>query len=184
MLYEIARAVATRVHSKGCPLPVVYGPEPVQDVALTKSRIVFERPRDALSDVVSAPRTQRMNPPLRGELGIAGVVRIYAQSTVDGARVQDHEEVALAAVDQVIVALQAVVGGMRTTHAISQAGLVSAATLALPELRCWPGVVYEIHFTAQHGVRDTTWAGDAKATQSSWSIETTGTCTTTAAPDP
>ena len=183
MINEIAATMSTEVAARLCPLPVVYGPERIQDANLSRSRIVVERPRTG-GETIGPPRVPRHNPPRRAERGIPGVVRIFARSNVDGARPEDHEVMVDAAADVAICALQVAVTRLKTTATITSAGLVDPATLELPELRSWSGAVYEIAFVAQHGVHDVTWAGDAKATQGTWSIATSGTCTSTAAPDP
>lgn len=183
MLYEISRHVATEIAARSCPVPVIYGPEPAADLALVRSRIVFERPRSA-GDTVGPPRAQKHNPSRRAERGITGRVRIYAHSTADGARVQDHEEIAEHCADLVVVALQIACARELTTARITSSGYVAPAALEIPELRVWPGVVYELAIIVQRGVFDRTWALEAKATQSEFSIATSGVCTSTAAPDP
>ena len=183
MLYDVAKIVSTELIARGCPLPVVYGPERMADVGLTNPRIVFERPR-SLGDAVGPPRCSKNNPPRRAERGIAGTVRVFASSTVDGARVQDHEEQADQAVDLVIVCLQIAAARIITTMTIGAGGYVSAAELGLDGLETWPGVVYELPITIQRAVYDRTWAGDSKSTTDDFSISVSGTCVTTAVPDP
>jgi hypothetical protein len=184
VLYDVAKIITTELEARGCPLPIVYGPESADDAALVRSRIVIERSRPS-TDTVGPPRTHKLNPPRRAERGIAGRVRIYAHSTVVGARVQDHEEVAEQAADLVIVALQIAVARLETTAKITASGYVPASALAIgPDASVWPGVVYDLSVVVQRGVFDRTWALEAKDTQSDFSITTSGVCTTTAAPDP
>jgi len=182
MLYAISKDVETELTARGCPLPVIYGPEPVADLALVRSRIVIERPRES-GDTIGPPRAHKHNPRRAAERGIAARVRIYAHATVEGARVQDHESVAEQAAGLIVVALQIAIARQKTTAAFSSSGYVAPAALEIPELRVWPGVVYEIDLTVQRGVFDRTWAGASKDTNE-FSITTSGTCTTTAAPDP
>jgi hypothetical protein len=182
MLYSVSQIVATELALRGCPLRVVYGPERLQDVGLTDSRIVFQRPRSA-SDVTGPPKSSKGNPPRRAERAISGVVRIYGHSTADGARVQDHEDVAEQAVDLVIVTLQVAVARLVTTATIGTGGYLPAAELQLAGLEAWPGVVYELPITIQRAVFDRTWAGDAKSTTDTYSMTVSGTCVTTAVPE-
>jgi hypothetical protein len=175
MLYDVAKLVATSLASRGCPLPVVYGPERFADVGLTNSRIVFERPRKAV-DVTKPPRSSKNNPPRRYERSISGLIRVFAHSNVDGARVQDHEDMAEQAVDLVLVSLEVAIAKMKTTHKIGSGGFVSAADMDLDELESWPGVVYELPITIQRAVYDRTWAGASKETTSTFGISFSGTC--------
>ena len=183
MLYEVSRLVETELQSRGCPIPVVYGPERAEDLALVRSRIVFERPR-AGGDVVGPPRVSKTNPPRRAERGVQGIVRVFAHSTVAGARVQDHEEIAEQAVDLVIVSLQIAAAKMETTFGIGGGGYLSASVLGLDGLTTWPGVVYELTITLQRGVFDRTWVGAGKGTSEITGVAVVGTCVGTFVPPP
>lgn len=183
MLYDVAKIVSTELIARGCPLKVIYGPERLQDVGLTDSRIVIERPRPG-SDPVLPPRASKLNPPRRAEREIAGVVRVYGHSTLAGARVQDHEEIADQAVDLVIVCLQIAAARLETTMSVGAGGYLSASDVDLEELESWPGVVYELPMSIRRAVYDRTWAGEAKSTTDDFSIAVSGTCVTTAVPDP
>lgn len=182
MFYDLSRYVATELVTRGCPLRVVYGPERMRDVGLTDPRIVFERARRG-SEPVLPPRSSKNNPPRRADREIAGVVRVFGHSTVDGARTQDHEALADQAVDLVIVALQIAAAKMITTVSIGAGGYVPVSDLDL-ELEAWPGVVYELPITIRRAVYDRTWAGASKATTDVYSHAVTGTCVTTAVPVP
>lgn len=175
MLYDISKVVATELATRGCPLRVVYGPERSNDVGLTDPRIVFERPRAAV-DTSGPPRSSKNNPPRRAERLIVGRIRVYASSTADGARVQDHEEQAEQAVDLVIVCLQIALGRARVTGTIGTGGYVPANQLGLDGLETWPGVVYELPITIRRAVYDRSWAGASKSTTSDFGISFTGTC--------
>lgn len=183
MLYDIAQIVQTELQSRGCPLPVTYGPERARDSAFVQSRVVFSRDR-AQSESVGPPRTQRLNPPRRAERSLAGVVRVYAHSTVDGARVQDHERIADAAVDLIIVALQHAAAELRIPIVCGSGGFVGADDLDVAGGSTWAGVVYEMAISCQRAVYDRTWVGEARDEITDFSIVTSGTCVSTAAPDP
>jgi hypothetical protein len=175
MLYEVSKLVETQLENRGCPLRVVYGPERYADVGLTDSRIVFERPRSA-GDVTGPPKCSKNNPPRRAERTIAGTIRVFAHSTVAGARVQDHEDIAEQTVDLIIVALQVALASLIVTGTIGSGGYLSEDELSLPELEAWPGVVYELPITIQRAVYDRTWAGSSKETTSTFGISFSGTC--------
>jgi len=184
MIYRVSKIIATEVADRGCPLPVVYGPERLQSVAYADSRIVIERPRSATADTVFATRTTKHNPRRRAERSIAAVARVVARSTVDGARVQDHEELADNTADAIIVALQRAAAQLDTTIRIEESGLLSEDDLDATGLEAWSGVVYEIQFTVQRGVYDRTWVGADHTEIEGFEITTSGACTSTAAPDP
>lgn len=173
MIYEISREVAAELVTRGCPLPVVYGPERVNAGALTRSRIVFERDRQG-GDAVKAPpsrvqRTATVNStPTRAPIVLARalgvIVRVWASSTVAGAAVQDHEAEAEAAADQVLVALRKAIAVRHTLWGVTSARYLDAASLAAAGIRVdglesWPGVVYELRLTIDRGVFDSVWSG-------------------------
>ena len=178
MLYDAMQIVETELESRGCPMPIIYGPERSQDVSLVRSRIVFERPRES-GDEVSPPRQMQKNPPRRAERGLACVCRVFAHSTLDGARVQDHEALADQTIDLVVVALQIAAARLSTTMRIGAGGFVDYDV----ETMTAPGVVYELEFTIQRGVFDRTWADEARAENADFTIQTAGTCVMTVEPE-
>ncbi len=178
MIYAISQELATELKAQGCPLPVVYGPERMgaTGAALTTSRILIERDRD-VGDKPGPGRARNANPRMVAIRAMGAVCRIFAQSTLTGARVQDHERLADLALDKIEVALYKVVTKRSTQWRISSAKLLGADELALRGIEVWTGVVYEMRFSVDRAVNDTTWAevADAEATvgTAGLTIETT-----------
>ena len=161
MIYEITREVEAELRAQACPVPVVYGPERQgAGVAITTSRIVIERDRGR-GDETKPGRARTLNPRMVAVRGIGAICRIYAQSTLTGAAVHDHERLADQVIDKVTVALHKIVSRRQTEWRISSAKLLTREELALRGLEVWPGVVYEIHFSVDRGVFDTTWTEEA-----------------------
>lgn len=158
MLYTITQELKAALIAKGCPIPVLYGPE--RSGGMTGQRIVLERDR-ANGDQFTGPRSQQRNPGLVDVRAIGAVLRVYAQSTVAGANVWDHERVADQAIDLITVALRRIVSARKTLWRVGAAKLVSADELDLRGLQSWPGVVYEMRFAIDRGVYDYTWQGAA-----------------------
>lgn len=165
MLYEISKEVATELKAQACPIPVVYGPERTASsagVAIASSRIVFERDRRG-GDRDGPGRGRMVNPKMVAVQTIGAVCRIFAQSTDAGARVQDHERVADLAWSLLRVALYKVMSKRKDPFwRITSMRLVSADELKLAGLEVWPGVVYEVLFSVDRAINDTTWTEAAK----------------------
>lgn len=161
MIYELTQRVATEMTAKSCPFPVLYGPERMAPSAINSTRVVIMRDRQG-SEAVDAPRTQQRNPKAVMMRGIPGVLRVYATSTVAGAAVQDHEDLADQIVDLLLVAIRKVVTTAKTMWRIVSAGLLSAEALQLIGLETWPGVVYEMKFVVDRGVMDAPYTGEPK----------------------
>lgn len=156
MLYEIHKEIGAELAAKGVPFPVVYGPERGAQRAVS-TRIVIERDRQA-GDTFGPPKKATKNPPMVGIRSVGCVCRILAASTLSGPGVHDHERVADQIVDKLTIALHKVIRRRNTLYAIQAAGLMSADELQLNGLEQWAGVVYQIKFTVDRGVFDTTFA--------------------------
>lgn len=156
------REVEARLAAKLCPLPLVYGPERTDAMAsLTQSRIVFERERGA-SEGIQASATRPTNPRNVAVRFLPVVVRIYAQSTLSGARVHEHERIADQAADKLIEALRHVVVARKNRIEFTGGRLLSALELEERGLSSWAGVVYELRFTTDRSVTTANWAGAAR----------------------
>lgn len=176
MLYEISKEVSTELAAQGCPVPVVYGPERqgATGVAITTSRIVFERDRSG-GDSSGPGRGRTVNPKMLYTRNVGAVCRVFAQSTESGARVQDHERLADLVWDKVEVALYKVIAKRKDAWRVASSKLLSAEELAMRGLEVWPGVVYEVRFTVSRGVYDTTWTEAAKPEASVSAAGSSGT---------
>lgn len=165
MIYEISKELGAKLAAAEVPAPVSYGPERASTTAFNRTRIVVERDRkggDECLPPVSATKapnaSSRSAAPMVGMRRIGCVCRVYAQSTVDGARVQEHERVGDLLMDQVMVALRAIASERKTTLQMSSARLLSAEELEMAKLESWPGVVYELRFSVDRGVYDRKWS--------------------------
>ena len=81
--------------------------------------------------------------------------------------------------DQVQCELHKIIRAAKTEYTFTRAGLVADATTD-----GWAGVVYEVRFTVDRGVRDTTWAGDALDTMTMTADTTVTALDTTGSPAP
>lgn len=171
MIYEISREVAASLKARGCPFPVIYGPEPRGPTAagFARSRIVFERDR-ARGDNSAPARSEHRNPKMHGIRALGAVVRIFAAATKVGSTLHDHEFIADQAADLSIVAIRKTVSAMQTLLSWGPAGFLSADALNLHGLGEWPGVVYELRFAVDRGIYDRTWQGDAEPNQDTWKL--------------
>ncbi len=162
MIYAIMRDVETALRAKGCPIPFGYGPERNAPGSLTHARIVFER--SAAPEAYEIVRSQRSNPRQRAVLPMAATVRVYAQSTLAGAGVHDHERLADKACDALVCAAYDVISARKAMWITPIRRRTTAAELELIGLQTWPGVAYEMTFTFQRGVADVDWSGEALET--------------------
>ena len=173
MIHEIFMQLRASLKAKGVPFECVYGPTPVP-AKVGATRIQMLRDYDA-GDQVLPTTSQHRNPRVFAARGMGALVRIHAQSTIAGAQRHDHEDLADAIVDQVQVELYKIVRAAKTIWRVTRAGLVADATTD-----GWAGVVYEIHFQIDRGVRDVDWLGNADgemtmtATTATTTPQTTG----------
>jgi hypothetical protein len=173
MLFSIAQEVKDFLVTKGCNVPVVYGPER-KEQALNRPRYVIERDR-AAGDQHTGTRSQRTNPKLVDVRAIGCVCRIFAQSTVASAGVWNHERDADQMVDHFTVAMASVIQNRKTLWRVTNAKLLTAGELAARDIETWPGVVYEVKFQVDRGVADLTWRTPEQAAGSAQEEHTMGT---------
>lgn len=155
MIHAIFLSLRSALKAKGVPFECIYGPSPVP-MSVGGSRIQVMRDYDA-SETPGAPRGRFTNPRMSAVRGVPAVVRIFAKATVAGAQRHEHERLADSIADQVQTELHKIIRAIPTLYAFTRMGLVADTTT--PD--GWAGVVYEIRFTVDRGVTDTTWVGDA-----------------------
>jgi len=159
MLYEMTKEVNALLVSKGFPYPVEYGPGAVRTNAIARTWVHVERDRGA-AEQWAAPSGQHPNPPVYWKRNIAAKITIYANSTVTGARTQEHERLADKMADIVASSLY-VVGKLRKLLSVGITGrFVPASELDNRSLQQWPGAIYEMTVTFSRSVPYLTWAGD------------------------
>ena len=161
MIYQLAQLVKSELAAQGCPYSVVYGPERAP-YSLSTPRIVIERDRTS-SETIAAPRARMANPVNVATRIIACKARVFAQSTLGGATVGNHEAEADLVVDKLICAIFKCVRIQKKLFEFGQGKLLGADELKYSGLEAWPGVVYELEFTVDRGVFQTTWTQAAKA---------------------
>lgn len=161
MIYEIAKEIATILAGNHVPYSVVYGPERAP-LGLASPRFVIERDRSSAESIVG-PRSRARNPVEIVVRQIPCVCRVFAKSTLGGAKGNEHEREADQMVDKAIVAIHRVLRVRNSQYQLPSAQLMSADALKYAGLEQWPGVVYEIKFSVERGVFDTTWTNAAKA---------------------
>jgi hypothetical protein len=151
MLLAITYQLAAALEARGVSVPVIPGPERLASTPVSAPRIVVERDRE-LGDTLAPPTTHRRNPRLDHVRNIGAVLRVFARSTIDGARTMDHEREVDLLVDQCLVALRGIVSARRTMWELRSAKLLSADEAAARGLEAWPGVIYEVRFAVARGV--------------------------------
>lgn len=171
MLAAITYQLREALEARGVPFPVVYGPQRLAQSVLADPHVVVERDRQQ-GDTVRPPTVVMRNPRLDHVRGVGAVVRVFAKSGDLGAKVEDHERVADHVLDQVLVALRAIVAARRTWWRIKSARLLSGAELEAREILGWPGVVYELRCEIDRGVTDANYAGEGRGEKSPTDIKT------------
>jgi len=171
MLYEITKELATALAAKKFPYPVVYGPLPVRATGVSRMYVQVERDRGG-NEPFAAPHSQHLNPPVFWKRTILGKVTIYAQSTLTGARSQDHERVADKIADMVASAIY-VIGKKRKLLSVGITGrMVPAGDLENKELQQWPGAIYQMNVTLTRSVPYLTWLDEVLPTGTVEATET------------
>ncbi len=152
--------VGASLAARKYPVRVEYGPESTVRVA-PQSVIVIDRDRDASETIGAAHGVQRN---VKKVLGRALPCRalVFACSTEEGARVQEHEHECDRYVDGLLSALEE--WTTRAQTAVTYGGARFAKSgdgVEGVELQTWPGVVYLVTFAIGRGVyaRDYTGAG-------------------------
>lgn len=172
-LYELTRFVSERLVAKKYPFRTHYGPERFdRSGAAGESVVLFMHDRtpggrDAIEGAKgTGPRTvlNGTQAPKKATRKIAAMCRIYAQATLRGAMIQDHEELADYLSDAVIAALEDwAKEGQAGAIEYVESGYMTPEELVTangaPEQ--FPGAVYQIRFRIGRGVydRDYTKAG-------------------------
>lgn len=173
MLHAISLQLATALQARGCPVPVVYGPERPSDAALNKPRIVLQYDREK-GDSHSGPRSQTVNPRQVFTRTKGCVCRIFAQSTLEGAGVWNHERDADQIADHVQICLASILPRRNTLWLPTGGKFLNKQELQMLDLEAWPGVVYEFAFQFDRGVLDVTWRTPTQSAGSAQEEHTMG----------
>jgi len=159
MLYEIAKELQTALVSKRFPFKVLYGPGAVRTVAIAETHVRVDE-NLGVNEEWGAPPSAHSNPRVYWQRKIQSRITIYANSTVTGARTQDHERLADKMADMVASAIY-VIGKRRKLIAVGIAGRwIPASELENKSLQQWPGAIYEMAVSFSRSVQDLTWADE------------------------
>lgn len=142
--------------AKGVPFEVVYGPTQVPP-GVGGSRIQLLS--DAQGDAPIAGRGRFQNPRVVAARLSAGLLRVHAKDTREGAMRRDHEALANRIVDQLQTELYRVVSRAKSLLHVTRLGFVADDTTD-----GWAGCVYEMRFQVERPAYDTTWVGTAAET--------------------
>ena len=154
MTHEVFVLMRAALKAKGVPFEILYGP-PQVPLKVGDTRIEFFRDY-ATGDSLDAPRGVHRNPRMVRRRLVAVCVRIFARSTLTGARRHDHEDLADQLADMVTVALHDIAREQRIPLQIQRGGFAQDETTD-----GWAGVVYELRFKVERGVFDVTFKGAA-----------------------
>jgi hypothetical protein len=161
MLHAVGVALQSALRGKGCPLPVVDGPEPLKTAAtFARERIVLERDDSDGFEAAAGARTIAMpRGPLFRQVGAK--LTIYARSPRVGALSFEHYERAENALDLVLAELDGVLRGdtFQTRWSVTGGGFVRPVDLENAEAVA--GAAYELRFAFLRGTPTTTWTGGA-----------------------
>lgn len=161
MLAAITAQLRDALQSRKVPHPVVYGPERLVQSSAVLPHIVIERDRQQ-GDTVGPPKTRSKNPQRVFVRGIGAVARVFCQSTLAGAGIEDHERDADKVINQLLVALRGIVLARKSDLRVSSSRFLTSAELAEAGLT-YPGVVYEMRFVVDMGVADGNYAAETAA---------------------
>ncbi len=156
MLHELAGEMQAALIAKGCPFPVVDGPEPTKTASWSRERIVIEHDVDAFGP----PRSQHKNPKHRMTRQVGVKLTIYAKSPAVGALEFEHRRRAEHVLDLVLVALGDVCSMRKIGCALKNGSFVIPEDLTDSAAPC--GAAYELSFAVDRGVPVLTWQGEKR----------------------
>lgn len=154
MIHEIGRELETKLAAKGCGFKVV-DREAFKPTAWRNVVVIEET-----GDTYAPPRSQSRNAKRYFDCITGAKLTIFAKSAKSGALEFEHRRVARRVVDLLLVALRTI-RAERNSGAITigAGSFVTIADLAASEVL--GGAVYELPFTIERGVLDTTYTGAA-----------------------
>lgn len=160
MIAAIAKELDDALRAKGVPLRVSMGPERTDTATPARERIVVEYDDSAGDSLSTAP--QHRNTAIKFVRLVGAKLTIYAQDSNAGAMDYEHRRRAEHALDLVLVALDGVVRGRRNTLAIRGSRFIRPDDLA--QGKHFGGAAYELTFTVDRAVADTTWKNETTPT--------------------
>lgn len=158
MIYSMSRDLETLLRTRQFPVSVSYGPERSERIGHNETVVVVERDREA-GDSTEPPRGQERNARrvFARRLGVR--VRVYARSSLDGARVSEHEHWCDQIVDAIHCSLYEWSATVRSAVEFGSGRYLSSDDLGGVEV--FSGVVYELQLSVLRGVYDAAFAGES-----------------------
>jgi hypothetical protein len=155
MIHEIGVELGAKLAARGCPLPVVDGPERTTVAGWGNERIVLEH--DDAGDTFGPARSQRPNPKHRFTRNIGAKITIYAQETSSGAQAFEHRRRAEHVLDLVLVALEEVFILRRNGCSMKSGKFIEPEDSA--DSQSISGAAFELQFSFERAVMVATWTG-------------------------
>jgi hypothetical protein len=165
MIYRMCRDLGEMLTARQFPLAVEYGPERVTR-AFPQSVIVIDRDRDASEEIGPAHGTQRNAKKVLARY-LPCRALVWAASTEDGARANEHEHECDRYVDGLLSALDDWATEAKAEIKYGAARFAKPSDgIAEGEYEAWPGVVYLLQFSGGRGVYafESTGAGQPEGT--------------------
>jgi hypothetical protein len=156
MLYAIAQELAAALQLQGVPFPVVFGPEPADDLYAAADRIVIQY-RGPGADSFESMRGSHPNPRSTYRRQQGAVIRIYARASESNATWHEHAELAEKVLDHVIAELDYIVRGRRNVLTLRAGGFIEPEDAKGSAIA--GGAVYELELAIDRGIERRTWAG-------------------------
>jgi len=159
MIFQMSRDIAETLAARGFPFRIQYGPERAERGGYTNI-ITMGRDRSG-GDQVGNTESNKRNPQSQAVRRIGVVARVYAVSELSGARINNHENLC----DQVVDALVIEILKWGVAAQVGRPAFTSSRYLTAEERNLeetWPGVVYELRFSVPRGIRDITFAKEAR----------------------
>jgi len=160
MIYDVYRYVSDRLALRGFPCTLQYG-RTLTPLEFASDYIVFSRTYGASGAERLAPAAKATrNPQMLAVRHVPGTVRVFARSSLPGARELEHEACCDAIVDALIVAIYE----WSSSQCAGPIEWVEQRLLDPSELGTgplWPGAVFQLRFSVTRAVNVLTYEGSA-----------------------
>jgi hypothetical protein len=159
-MHAVGAALSAQLKLQKCPVPVVDGPEASAKLP-THERIVIE---ELPSDKFGPARSQHQNPKPVLTRVVGGKITIHAQETHAGATHFEHEDRADRILDAVLFAIAVVAAQRKVSWSPVTGGFKPIPEYDAKKSELPPGAQYELLFTIDRAISQTTFDGAAKPT--------------------
>lgn len=165
MISLFAQGIAEALAAQKYPAQIEYGPGVTpQPENYPHGLIRIERDPTA-SDGLTAPQGSRQVPQYKAMRLVAARATLYIQETLDGARLEDHEDLCEAYVDAFIVAAgEWCSAAERGSNPFRVGGMSYLTAEERNREQVWPGVAYRIQFTVNRAVMKVAFDGFTRST--------------------